>query len=265
MKKEINSKSRRKWIRGGLAAFASVALLTTGFAVWVVGSNKTDDKGDVDITVDTAENNSIIFTFNLGDDKSIELKEGKATTDGRIINTKAGDVAADPLKITYKESTVKYGKSYDFQFQSIQFSILEPTEEEKADFASVKVTESKLTGAGKRTGNGFTYIEAPKAISLSACTTTEAGNTKTLSIPAGSLEFSWGSFFENTSPVTFYNKKYQAVTDDEELTTAADEITTELDNMKKNFLKSDNATFKKIKLQASLSTASVSTDPATKK
>ena len=53
MKKEINSKSRRKWIMGGLAAFASVALLTTGFAVWVVGSQKMSDKGDVSVTVDT--------------------------------------------------------------------------------------------------------------------------------------------------------------------------------------------------------------------
>lgn len=260
MKKEINSKSRRKWIRGGLAAFASVALLTTGFAVWVVGSNKTADKGDVDITVDTAENNSIIFTFNLGDDKSIELKEATATTDGHIINTKDGDVATDPLKITYNQSTIKYGKSYTFNFQSIQFSILEPAEEEKAEFASVKVTDSKLTGAGQRTGKEFTYIEAPKAIDISQLTAVENGNTKTLSIPTGSLEFSWGSFFENDSPVTFYNKKYKDVTDDEALTTAADEITTELDNMRKNFLKSDNSNFKKIKLQASLST-----DPATKK
>lgn len=263
MKKEINSKSRRKWIRGGLAAFASVALLTTGFAVWVVGSNKTSDKGDVDITVDTAENNSIIFTFNLGDDKSIELKEATATTDGHIINTKDGDVAKDPLKITYKQSTVKYGKSYAFEFKSIQFAILEPAEEEKAEFASVKVTDSKLTGAGQRTGTEFTYIEAPKAIDISSCETTEAGNTKTLSIPAGSLEFSWGSFFEKVSPVTFYNEKYKTVTDDEALTTAADEITTELDNMRKNFLKSDNATFKKIKLQATLSKDSAT--PVTKK
>lgn len=257
MKKEINSKSRRKWIMGGLAAFASVALLTTGFAVWVVGSNKTSDKGDVDVTVDTAENNSIVFTFNLGADKSIELREGTATTGGHIINTKAGDVATDPLKITYNQSTVKYGKSYDFQFKSIQFSILEPTEEEKAEFASVKVTESKLTGAGKRTGSGFTYIEAPKAIDISSIKATGDGNTKTLSIPEGSLEFSWGSFFDKVSPVTFYNEKYKDVTDDTALTTAADEITTELDNMRKNFLKSDNATSKKIKLQATLSTATV--------
>lgn len=263
MKKEINSKSRRKWIRGGLAAFASVALLTTGFAVWVVGSNKTSDKGDVDITVDTAENNSIIFTFNLGDDKSIKLKEGKATTDGHIINTKAGDVATDPLKITYKQSTVKYGKSYPFAFKSIQFSILEPAEEEKAEFASVKVTDSELTGAGKRTENEFTYIEAPKAIDISGIQATGDGNTKIISIPAGELEFSWGSFFEHDSPVTFYNKKYKDVTDDEALTTAADEITTELDNMRKNFLKSDNKAFKKIKLQATLSENSVT--PATTK
>ena len=96
-----------------------------------------------------------------------------------------------------------------------------------------------------------------KAIDISSCETTEAGNTKTLSIPAGNLEFSWGSFFGKVSPVTFYNEQYKDVTDDEALTTAADEITTELDNMRKNFLKADGTNFKKIKLQATLSTATV--------
>ena len=59
MKKEINSKSRRKWIRGGLAAFASVALLTTGFAVWVVGVSNKDASEDLKVNVDTAANKSI--------------------------------------------------------------------------------------------------------------------------------------------------------------------------------------------------------------
>ena len=62
MKKEINSKSRRKWIRGGLAGFASVALLTTGFAVWVVGVQKDKANGDVKVNVDTAQNANITFT-----------------------------------------------------------------------------------------------------------------------------------------------------------------------------------------------------------
>ena len=76
MKKEINSKSRRKWIRGGLAAFASVALLTTGFAVWVVGVQKNKVNGDIGVTVDTAQNESVVFKFNLDSaDSAIELKE----------------------------------------------------------------------------------------------------------------------------------------------------------------------------------------------
>ena len=65
MKKEINSKSRRKWIMGGLAAFASVALLTTGFAVWVVGVNQAQNGTDVKLKVDTAQNSSIFFSATL--------------------------------------------------------------------------------------------------------------------------------------------------------------------------------------------------------
>ncbi len=55
MRKELKSKSRRKWLLGGSLAFASVALLTTGFATWVIGTQKTSGDGKVNIGVDTAK------------------------------------------------------------------------------------------------------------------------------------------------------------------------------------------------------------------
>ena len=83
MKKELNSKSKRKWIIGGLAAFTSISLLTTGFAIWVVGVNSTESNNDVTVTVDTAQNKSIVFTMTLGG--SIQLKES-AVSNGKIVN-----------------------------------------------------------------------------------------------------------------------------------------------------------------------------------
>lgn len=65
MRKELKSKSRRKWLLGGSLAFASVALLTTGFATWVIGTRQTSGDGQVHIGVDTAEDNSVELTFNL--------------------------------------------------------------------------------------------------------------------------------------------------------------------------------------------------------
>jgi hypothetical protein len=76
MRKELKSKSRRKWLLGGSLAFASVALLTTGFATWVIGTRQTSGDGQLNIGVDTAEDNSVELTFNLDEnDNGIVVAE----------------------------------------------------------------------------------------------------------------------------------------------------------------------------------------------
>lgn len=76
MRKEMKSKSRRKWLLGGSLAFASVALLTTGFATWVIGTQKTSGDGKLNIGVDTVEDKSVELTFNLDEnDNGIVVAE----------------------------------------------------------------------------------------------------------------------------------------------------------------------------------------------
>ncbi len=244
MKKEINSKSRRKWIMGGLAAFASVALLTTGFAVWVVGSSKTDDSKDVNVTVDTAQNASINFTLNVEENPSIALKEA-AAVEGKIVKVAAAEASANPLQISYSQSTITYGSNYDFKFTSIVFTIAEGD-----GYASVKTATgaSKLTGTYARTGTDFTYLTAPATIDISSLQKVEStsGNSTTITLPAGKLDFTWGTFFSAKSPANFYNDLYANETDQVALGNAADEITTELKAMY------EQLNGKKIKLVATL-------------
>lgn len=270
MKKEINSKSRRKWIRGGLAAFASVALLTTGFAVWVVGSNKTTDKGDVAVTVDTAQNESVVFTFNLDEtDSAIELKEN-GEKKGKMVHTN-GVTDGNPLQIKYKDSTIKFGANYDFKFKSIKFSIEDPADMKQADgitpdtnakneYASVKIANAgKLTGVFARKGTAYTYLEAPKAIALPKVTKAPSGTT-TVNIDAGTLDFTWGSFYNDAdgktlSPADFYNNAFAAASDDD-IADHADEVEGEYADLRTNFIKSpsgETVNWKKLKLVATLS------------
>ncbi len=245
MKKEINSKSRRKWIMGGLAAFASVALLTTGFAVWIVGANNTSENKDVSVTVDTAKNESINFVLNVEANPSIALKESAAVSGGKIVNVAEDDVSANPLQISYSQSTITYGSGYDFKFTSIKFSIVE-----EEGYAAVKTATgaSKLTGAYARTGTEFTYLTAPETINISTLEKVKSttGNSTTITLPAGTLDFTWGTFFDAKSPAKYYNDKYANETDQVALGKAADEITTELDAMY------DQLNGKKIKLLAEL-------------
>lgn len=229
MKKEINSKSRRKWIMGGLAAFASVALLTTGFAVWIVGANNTSENKEVNVTVDTAKNESINFVLNVEANPSIALKESAAVS-GKIVNVAGSDASANPLQISYSQSTITYGAGYDFKFTSIKFSIVEGD-----GYAAVKTATdaSKLTGAYARTGTDFTYLTAPATMNISTLEKVKSttGNSTTITLPAGTLDFTWGTFFDAKSPATYYNEKYANETDQVALGKAADEITTELNAM----------------------------------
>ena len=59
MKKDLKSKSKRKWIVGGVLLFGGVALLTTGFATWAIGVNQTKQNLGTNVTVQGTENESV--------------------------------------------------------------------------------------------------------------------------------------------------------------------------------------------------------------
>lgn len=249
MRKEINSKSKRKWIMGGLAAFTSISLLTTGFAVWYVGVNNTKVEQNVNVVVDTANNNSIIFTLTLSSN-NIYLEESAAVTSGSIVtvnsvtsktSSESGGFLTNPLRISYTDLRITYGDTSNFDYDTIEFSIEEPASgETDATYASVKVKEdnNKLgkttnpsTSSYQRTGSAFTYLEAPKSIKTSTLTLNKNNNSTTLSSQSGSLDFTWGSFFGNKSPATYYNEIFDKESNLNVKAAAADEITAELNAM----------------------------------
>lgn len=247
MKKELNYKSKRKWIVGGLAAFTSIALLTTGFATWIVGVDNLKNDNDISVTVDTASNKSVVFTMTLAT-SSIQLKES-TTQDGKIVNVTQDNTVSNPLQIEYSNLQIAYGKDSQFDYTHIKFEIAEPGENETDSYVSVKTAEnaSKLSGNYQRSGTSFTYLEPPSSIVIDSLTKNELkDNIITLTSSSGTFDFKWGSFFENKSPATFYNEKYVNESDNAKLATASGEITTELKDMNKQL------NGKKIKLVATL-------------
>lgn len=225
MKKEINSKSRRKWIRGGLAAFASVALLTTGFAVWVVGVQQKANNKDIGVTVDTAQNNSLYFDAKLTD-ADIVLAEATEVTEGFVQakkETSGTTVVENPLRITFSEITINYGDSLEEKPTKIQFSIDNDATgkvgDSEKEYSKVTTTVNE-TG---RTGNSWTYIDAPKEIILPTAATSkdtakfeqDASKNVTITMTGLTVDFLWGSYFGNTaasttnkSPCTYYNEQF---------------------------------------------------------
>lgn len=243
MKKNTNLTSRRKWVLTGVMGFAGVALLTTGFATFIVGNMNNTAAEDIGVTVDTVQNNSVELSVNLTDNE-IALKE--TTSKGTSTDIVQSDVLdATALDIT-GNITVKYGDSFfnkETQTMSLKFSLKyvtgsEPTAhpnnqknliQETGNKIGTKRTQAKTASStgDKELLDSWTYIEAPEAIDLTEVSPKEEGNLNVITLNAQKLSFKWGSFFNGMSPVSYYNDL-----EFDNKTAASDQITSELNAMR---------------------------------
>lgn len=214
MRKELKSKSRRKWLLGGSLAFASVALLTTGFATWVIGVTKTSGDGQVKIDVDTAEDKSVELTFKLDDDDNgiivAEDAEKSSNDNLPIVKTVTPD-----WNIKIQDLNIAVGQ--EFYNQSLKGKtdlkiVFELQKNVAEDKNSVTKDEDKV-GVRGETGLPWNYITLAKS---------EFGVTLPATYPADGriydindeshkpdekiFSFTWGSYFNREDPSVFYKK-----------------------------------------------------------
>ena len=234
MKKEINSKSRRKWIMGGLAAFASVALLTTGFAVWLVGVQKTKVNGDVTVNVETAKNENIEFNAELKD-SAIRLSEPAMVNEtGKFVKTEEiSDANKQDFDISFESFVIKVGKGVAANYDCVKLSLITTPSEEDGKNSDVTYVDNlavkdeigtlaQATGlTNKRVANGTYFDLATDVINLPASGTdattgltreeSESSSFITYTMTSGTTFknfFKWGTFFGGASPCTFYNEVF---------------------------------------------------------
>lgn len=214
MRKELKSKSRRKWLIGGSLAFASVALLTTGFATWVIGTRQTSGDGQLNIGVDTAEDNSVELTFNLDNDNRIFVAEDAGNTNSNLtIERDEADTVTKPdWDIKIKDLHIVVGEKFynsikDKQGLKIVFELQKDvTEAEDKNL----VTEDKV---GVRTGSSWNYIKLAKSeFDVTLPSSYPAGGkiydiNDTPNNPDKTFSFTWGSYFGEKAPSDFYKEK----------------------------------------------------------
>ena len=253
MKKSIKKSSRRKWIVGGVAFFGSIALLTTGFATWVVGVQQTDDKDNVNVTVNTTINEFVTFSLSLSD-SSITLGETEEPTpaqgDKENIVTIDGEPSGD-LEVTINSLSIEIGNEAVNSYKQIDFAITSNNND---------VSSQQFPAESIRTGLAWSYLSAPASILLTNenITKTPGTNTTTYTLKSSStltLNFGWGDFFGGQSPANFYNSKYHENKLGDVLSETINKINTEMDDMSKAF---DPETEKDVlTLQATLTNGSV--------
>lgn len=207
MRKELKSKSRRKWLLGGSLAFASVALLTTGFATWVIGVSKTSGDGQVNIDVDTAKDNSVELTFSLEDDQ-ISVAEAAGGTNHNLTierDGSEGDIEPD-WNIKIKDLNIVVGETF---YESLKGKDLKIVFELQKDVAEAEdknsVTDDKV-GVRGETGSPWNYITLAKSafdVTLPATYPTN-GKIYDISDTDKTFSFDWGSYFNGDAPSKFY-------------------------------------------------------------
>lgn len=216
MRKELKSKSRRKWLIGGSLAFASVALLTTGFATWVIGVTKTSGDGQVNIGVDTAKDNSVELTFNLEDDQ-ISVAENAGTLNSNLTierDGSEGDIEPD-WNIKIKDLNIAVGQTfYDSLKKSKQdlkivFALQKDVTEDKNS-----VTDDKVKVRGGQAGSSWKYIDLVKSkfdVTLPESYPTDGKiydiSDKSHNPDEKIFSFIWGSYFDGKAPSEFYKGK----------------------------------------------------------
>ena len=215
MRKELKSKSRRKWLLGGSLAFASVALLTTGFATWVIGTQKTSGDGQVNIGVDTAKDNSVELTFSLDDtDKKIFVAEYAGNSNSNLtIERDESEADTKPdWDIKIKDLNIIVGETFynsikDKQGLKIVFELQKGVTE--GDINSV--TDDKVGVRGGQEISSWNYIKLAKsAFDVTLPKVYPAGG-KIYDINGTpdnkTFSFTWGSYFGEKAPSDFYKEK----------------------------------------------------------
>lgn len=225
MRKELKSKSRRKWLLGGSLAFASVALLTTGFATWVIGVSAKTKNTDTNVNVDTVRNESIALTYTLDEkDNSIYLGENVASNGNFRYETNEEENKKADFQITLKDVKVTWGKDFSQEVKSLDFSLPETyksdelSQDEVNSFNLVGKEKDKIVRSDWTEGNK-TYVDLAENQNRAfpgneSENVKPDGNAYVWNIGNVTLKFKWGSFFDNAETLTaFYNGKISAETD----------------------------------------------------
>lgn len=219
MRKELKSKSRRKWLLGGSLAFASVALLTTGFATWVIGVNQPSGDGEADIDVDTVEDRSVELTFSLAEDKIFVAEDVGKSNPNLTVERKTGTDREPDWNIEIGNLDIVVGEAFynslkdkkaDGQDLKIVFELQKDVADDKN---SVTKDKDLVRVRGEQTESSWNYITLVKnKFTVNLPDSYPAGGkiydiNDTLNNPDKTFSFKWGSYFDGKGPSQFYKEK----------------------------------------------------------
>lgn len=234
--RKLKTSEKRKWIVNGLLAFGAVALLTTGFATWIVGVNQREANGGVSVQVDTAQKNNVSFTFEvLESNKDIYVGEKTSSSSDNFVNITGNDEKDTDFNVGFK-FTIIVGKDVakpnevNLTINYDGIGLADGTDNSAAIGNKVVYNKDNAPVTHYIEDNNdheYTYIDISNdfaTISIPDSSeedsdkswkwTVTPGNDETTYVyeTAGVDLFKWGTYFGGKAPSTFYNQLYKGGT-----------------------------------------------------
>ena len=209
MSKNNKSVSRKKWIAGGIIGFASVTLIATGFATWIIGNQITTDNDDVTVAVDTARNDSVTLAVNLTDQGLFLGGRDTSGADSSITSSVVtlGDDASSRNEDLSVTATITVTAGADYVNNLVESGVTVTFDFDATSTGKVTTSDDKLN---IRDEESFTYLKAPAAVPIAKDDFQRQSNgTYLATLSNQELTFTWGSYFKALNPMTYYNGLFQ--------------------------------------------------------
>ena len=209
MPKNNKSVGRKKWIAGGIIGFASVTLIATGFATWIIGNQIRDDEDDVTVAVDTARNDSVTLAVNLTEKKLFLGGKDTSGADSSITSSVVtlGDDASSSNEDLTVTATITVTAGADYVNNLVESGVTVTFAFDETSTDKVTTSDDKLD---IREDGSFTYLEAPAAVTIAKDDfEVQSDGTYLATLSDQTLTFTWGSYFKSLNPMTYYNGLFQ--------------------------------------------------------
>lgn len=203
---------KRKAIIFGVMIFMSIALISTGFAAWIISTNKGGEAtGHIQVGV-ISEKNIQVLDVKLSA-ASFEFEPAKDDNNGRLRWDGSKHEILSTTVTAYVTNT-QYLKELNIKLDLSQAVGVQNAANTKyinlpTCVTAVNVKDTHLAELGA--GENFQYNESKKYSDLTEAEKAACGIVKKLTYE---ITFTWGEKFGNTNPSLYYDAAGKSITDD---------------------------------------------------
>ncbi len=226
---------KKKGLLLGLISLTTISLAGVGFATWVVGVTKREDKGNLNVEVDEVKNDSVYLTATFAKDAKVAIAEtkdvskpegyGLVSVNDNSTNKQGLALNENALKFSFSELKYVVGNAISDDATPKYLKLELKDEDNKFNVVSsenIKLTDEKGSRPVKKdpTLNYLYFKEYVDLTKEEAVTSVTSNSSTTYTLANKEFKLLWGNFFGNTTftsgttnnePSTYYNNLYKDV------------------------------------------------------